>query len=80
MKNAARNYSEAIQLHNKKAYAKAFPLFESAAQRGLPEAQVYMGMYYDYGYYVPQNKATAFSYWPPSRAMPGVSARWVPAI
>ena len=63
MKNATRNYNEALQYHNKKIYSKAFSLFESAAQRGLPEAQVYVGMYYDYGYFVPQDKATAFSYY-----------------
>lgn len=63
MKNAIRNFNEALQYHNKNAYAKAFPLFQSAAQRGLPEAQVYMGMYYDHGYYVPQDKSSAFSYY-----------------
>ena len=30
---------------------------------GLAEAQVYVGMYYDYGYHVWQDKATAFSYY-----------------
>lgn len=63
MKNAIRNFNEALQYHNKNAYARAFPLFQSAAQRGLPEAQVYMGMYYDHGYHVPQDKASAFSYY-----------------
>jgi len=74
--NAEKTYNQAKALYDAKDYAKAFPLFQTAAKKGHKKAQYRVGLCFDKGRGVKEDDNQAFHWYSLSAAQGYAKAQY----